>query len=74
MKILSGFQPADEGTILIDQRVDYTGPEAAIAHGVGMLQQDPLDVPAFSVLENFMYGLGKDGSRTGARPSASWTS
>ena len=57
MKILSGFQPADEGEILIDNRViDYTGPTAAIANGIGMLQQDPLDVGAFTVLENFIYG------------------
>ena len=57
MKILSGFQPADSGDILIDgQRVDYRGPQAAITHGIGMLQQDPLDVPAFTVLENFRFG------------------
>jgi len=57
MKILSGFQPADEGEIQIDGRViDYTGPTAAIANGIGMLQQDPLDVGAFTVLENFIYG------------------
>lgn len=57
MKILSGYQPADEGDILIDgQVVDYNGPLAAISQGVGMLQQDPLDVLAFTVLENFMYG------------------
>ena len=57
MKILSGFQPADEGEIRIDGRViDYRGPTAAIANGIGMLQQDPLDVGAFTVLENFIYG------------------
>ena len=57
MKILSGFQPADEGEIWIDgAHVDYHGPQAAISHGIGMLQQDPLDVGAFTVLENFMYG------------------
>ena len=57
MKILSGFQPADKGEILIDgQVIDYTGPTAAIANGIGMLQQDPLDVGAFTVLENFIYG------------------
>lgn len=57
MKILSGYQPADQGEIWIDERqVEYRGPEAAIAHGVGMLQQDPLDVGAFTVLENFIYG------------------
>lgn len=58
MKILSGYQPADSGDILIDDRqVRYSTPQDAIAHGVGMLQQDPLDVPAFTVLENFMYGF-----------------
>ncbi len=57
MKILSGFQPADEGQILINNDIiDYTGPTAAIANGIGMLQQDPLDVGAFTVLENFIFG------------------
>lgn len=57
MKILSGFQPADRGEIWIDnQIVRYAGPQAALQHGIGMLQQDPLDIPAFTVLENFVYG------------------
>ncbi len=57
MKILSGYQPADSGDILLDgQRATYHDPRAAIAHGIGMLQQDPLDVPAFTVLENVVYG------------------
>jgi general nucleoside transport system ATP-binding protein len=57
MKILSGFQHLDSGEICVDgQPVAYNGPLAAIRHGIGMLQQDPLDVPAFSVLENFIYG------------------
>jgi ABC-type uncharacterized transport system ATPase subunit len=57
MKILSGFQRADSGEILLDGKaVDYRSAEAAVAAGIGMLQQDPLDVGAFTVLENFMYG------------------
>ncbi len=57
MKILAGFQPADGGTIRIDgAHVDYRSPLAAIQHGVGMLAQDPLDVGAFTVIENFIYG------------------
>ncbi|MFN8449324.1 MAG: ATP-binding cassette domain-containing protein [Anaerolineae bacterium] len=57
MKILSGYQPADSGDILLNgQRTAYHRPEAAIAAGIGMLQQDPLDVPAFTVLENLVYG------------------
>ncbi|MCC6616745.1 MAG: ATP-binding cassette domain-containing protein [Anaerolineae bacterium] len=68
MKILSGYQPADSGAILIDGReVDYHGPQAAIAVGVGMLQQDPLDVPAFTVVENFLYGQPPAMTRREAR-------
>lgn len=60
MKILSGFQPADQGEIRIDdQPIDYTGPTAAIKSGIGMLQQDPLDIGAFTVLENFIYGAAE---------------
>jgi len=56
MKILSGYQPADSGQILIDGQVmTYQGPRAAIKAGIGMLQQDPLDVGAFTVLENYMF-------------------
>ena len=57
MKILSGYQPADSGVIRIDNtETKSAGPLAAIASGIGMLQQDPLDVGAFTVLENFSYG------------------
>lgn len=57
MKILSGYQPADNGEISFDgQPVDYRSPQAALRAGVGMLQQDPLDVGAFNVLENFVFG------------------
>lgn len=57
MKILSGYQPADSGQILLnDKFVRYQSPQDAIAHGVGMLQQDPLDVAPFTVVENFIYG------------------
>jgi simple sugar transport system ATP-binding protein len=57
MKIVSGYPPADSGTIALDGReMRYDSPQGAIAAGVGMLHQDPLDVGAFSVLENFAYG------------------
>ncbi|QPC83959.1 ATP-binding cassette domain-containing protein [Phototrophicus methaneseepsis] len=57
MKILSGYQPATSGEIRIDGKpVSTNGPLAAIGSGIGMLQQDPLDVGAFTVLENFSYG------------------
>ncbi len=57
MKILSGYQRADRGTILLDGApAQYHTPLAAIQSGIGMLQQDPLDVPALTVIENFIYG------------------
>ncbi|MDX2138951.1 MAG: ATP-binding cassette domain-containing protein [Chloroflexota bacterium] len=68
MKILSGYQPADSGDVLIDgTSAVYRGPQAAIAAGVGMLQQDPLDVAAFTVLENFTYGQARGLSNRDAR-------
>ncbi|MDX2136745.1 MAG: ATP-binding cassette domain-containing protein [Chloroflexota bacterium] len=57
MKTLAGYQRADSGEIRFDGRVvDYRTPLAALREGVGMLQQDPLDVAAFSVLDNFVFG------------------
>ncbi len=58
MKILSGFQPPDAGEILLDGTAAITTPPAqAIARGVGMLHQDPLDFPPLRVAENFQLGL-----------------
>lgn len=67
MKILSGFQPADSGEIWLDDRlVAIDSPETSGRLGIGMLHQDPLDVPAMRVLDNFL--LGKTGGlRTGRR-------
>jgi ABC-type uncharacterized transport system ATPase subunit len=57
MKILSGFYTADGGRILLDgEAMQHDTPAGAIACGVGMLHQDPLDFAPLSVLENFIYG------------------
>lgn len=57
MKILSGYQSADAGEILLDgNAVRFGSPAKAIRAGIGMLHQDPLDVPALSVLDNFLLG------------------
>jgi simple sugar transport system ATP-binding protein len=57
MKILSGYQPPDSGEILIDgQAVTFETPADALRCGIGMLHQDPLDVPNLTVLDNFMLG------------------
>ena len=57
MKIMSGFQPPDSGQIVVDGNpVALSTPTEAIGHGIGMLYQDPLDYPPFTVLENFIAG------------------
>ncbi|MGB9723583.1 MAG: ATP-binding cassette domain-containing protein, partial [Chloroflexia bacterium] len=57
MKVLSGYLAADWGEILLDdQPVHFSSPAQAIARGVGMLHQDPLDFPALTVLDNFLLG------------------
>lgn len=69
MKILSGYHLADSGEIIIDDRpVHYQGPRAAIANGIGMLQQDPLDVGAFTVLENLVFQPGQPFIFRGKQP------
>ena len=57
MKVLSGFISADSGAIRLDGKpVRMTSPAEAVALGVGMLHQDPLDFAALSVLDNFLLG------------------
>ncbi len=57
MKILSGYQAATRGQILIDDRPAHLDtPNQAIAHGIGMLYQDPLDFAPLTVLENYILG------------------
>lgn len=57
MKILSGYQTATQGQILIDGHVVHLStPSVAIQHGIGMLYQDPLDFAPLTVLENYISG------------------
>jgi len=64
MKILSGYQRADRGEIWLDGRPAHiASPQDTGRYGIGMLHQDPLDVPPMRVLDNFL--LGRDG---GLRP------
>jgi len=59
MKILSGFQPPDLGEIVIDGHPQrFSSPAEALGKGIGMLYQDPLDIPAFNVKDNYL--LGRD--------------
>lgn len=55
MKLLSGYMQPDEGRIVFnDAPRRLRGPGDALAAGVGMVQQEPLDIPAFTVLENLL--------------------
>ncbi|NLD44845.1 MAG: ATP-binding cassette domain-containing protein [Chloroflexi bacterium] len=57
MKVLSGYLAADAGRIVLDgHEVRFASPSDAIAHGIGMLHQDPLDIPPLSALDNFLLG------------------
>lgn len=55
MKVLAGVLVRDAGEILLDGRPVLLGtPAAALKAGIGMLYQDPMDIPAFRVLENIV--------------------
>ncbi len=55
MKILSGFYAPDAGEIVLDGApIQSSSPRDAIAHGIGMLHQDPLVFLPFTVLDNLM--------------------
>jgi simple sugar transport system ATP-binding protein len=59
MKVLSGYQPADGGEIILDGRkVHFPSPAQALQSGIGMLYQEPLDFPPFRIVENYL--LGRD--------------
>ena len=70
MKVLAGFSQKTSGSILIDGKpVNYRNPAQAVALGIGMLYQDPLDFSLLSVLDNFMLGQtnGFSGHKTNFR-------
>src|SRR5512145_2105862 len=57
MKILSGFQSADSGTILLDgERAAIRSPADALRAGIGMLHQDPLDFPPLRLVDDLLLG------------------
>jgi general nucleoside transport system ATP-binding protein len=57
MNILYGLVHADSGEIVVNGRpVRITGPQDAIALGIGMVHQHFMLIPVFSVGENIMLG------------------
>jgi simple sugar transport system ATP-binding protein len=58
MKILTGFTPADSGEIRLNGKpTRFTSPADSIRHGIGILHQDPLDIPPFTVIDNLLLGF-----------------
>jgi simple sugar transport system ATP-binding protein len=57
MKILYGLVPRDAGRIFLDSRaVSFRQPAEAIANGIGMVHQEILLVPEYTVWQNIVLG------------------
>lgn len=70
MKLVAGFICPDSGSIHFDGRTaSLRDPGDALRAGVGMVHQDPLDLPAFIALENLLCAAprGAIGSRAAGR-------
>ncbi|SMC32235.1 ABC transporter ATP-binding protein [Sporomusa malonica] len=60
MNIIYGLYQPTAGQILLNgQPVTFSSPLAAISHGIGMVHQHFMLVPAFTVAENVAIGQGK---------------
>ena len=58
MKILFGLEQPTEGEIRIKgEPVSFSSPNAAIAHGIGMVHQHFMLVPSLTVAENIVLGM-----------------
>jgi len=57
MNVLYGLYQADEGEILLDDKVQkFAGPGQAMAAGIGMVHQHFMLIPVFTVAENVILG------------------
>lgn len=57
MNVLYGLYTADEGQILLDDKVQsFNGPGDAMAAGIGMVHQHFMLIPVFTVAENVVLG------------------
>jgi general nucleoside transport system ATP-binding protein len=57
MRILYGLERPDEGTVVVDDEpVTLSGPDDALERGIGMVHQEFMLVPEFTLLENLLLG------------------
>ena len=57
LKIMSGDLKADEGEVLLNgKKVDFPGPQEAIAAGISVIYQERQLIPTMSVMENMFPG------------------
>ena len=62
MNVLYGLYQAEEGEILLDDRVQhFAGPGDAMKAGIGMVHQHFMLIPVFTVAENVMLGHEETG-------------
>jgi simple sugar transport system ATP-binding protein len=58
IKMLSGLEKPDEGTIAVDGNpLVFSSPRAAFAHGIATVYQDLAVLPQMSISRNFMLGM-----------------
>lgn len=58
MKILYGMQPSDSGEINFKgKKLSFSDPGEAIANGIGMVHQEILLIPEYTVWENVILGM-----------------
>jgi ABC-type uncharacterized transport system ATPase subunit len=73
MNVLDGLYQPDEGEVRLDDRpVHFANPGEAIRAGIGMVHQNFMLIPVFTVAENVMLGFERTGrfgflDRSGAR-------
>ncbi|WP_437616100.1 ATP-binding cassette domain-containing protein [Sorangium sp. So ce834] len=70
LRILGGLLRPDAGRLLFDGRpVALASPADALAAGVGVLHQEPLDFPPLTVLESFLVARPRPAAAAGGAPS-----
>lgn len=66
MKVLFAVERPNSGTIYLNgQKVNFASPKDAVEHGIGMVHQEFMLIPKYSVLENIILGY-EDTLRFGA--------